>query len=269
MKQITLSAQDKARIFFQFLYRDFYVYLKRIQTYAINFIVLYPLTYIVSFAYIQAKAYFGIDNITQATIFFSGNVILLAMSLAFEFTIILLFDLENDRTIDYRITRLDPLLVLLEHIVFTTLFSFILLLPFFPITALVLQKNFDISHISWPLLFLMLFLSCLCCATYHLLVACALKNSKQIVHFWMRCNLPLMTLGGFWVPWYIMNQYSQYLGILTLFNPLLYATEGMRQAIIGGNMFLSASSCGLGLIIFSLIFTILTSWLFKKKVDHI
>ncbi len=269
MKQMTLSKHERIRIFFAFLKRDFYVYFKRIHTYTINFVILYPLTYIISFAYIQAKVYFGTENVTQATIFFAGNVILLIMSLAFEFTITLLFDLENEHTTDYRITILDPWLVLVEHVTFTTLFSFILLLPFFPITVLCLQNNFDSSHISWPLLFLMLFLSCLCGAAYHILVACALKNSKQIVHFWMRCNLPLITLGGFWTPWYIMNQYSHTLGILSLFNPLLYATEGIRQAIIGGNMFLSASICAIVLIIFSFVFTGVALYLFKKKVDHI
>ena len=269
MKQITLSKRGKARVFFEFLRRDFYVYFKRIRTYAINFIILYPLTYIISFAYIQAKVYFGAENITQATIFFAGNVILLIMSLAFEFTIVLLFDLENEHTIDYRMTILDPWLILVEQITFTTLFSFILLIPFFPITAFCLQGNFDSSHISWPLLFAMLFLSCLFCAAYHLLVACALKNSKQIVHFWMRCNLPLITLGGFWTPWYIMNQYSPVLGMLSLLNPLLYATEGIRQAIIGGNMFLPASSCAIVLIFFSFVFTWIALYLFKKKVDHI
>ncbi|MCL5875675.1 MAG: ABC transporter permease [Candidatus Dependentiae bacterium] len=268
IKQLASHLQV-TRIFFEFLRRDFYVYFKRINTYAINFIILYPLTYIISFAYIQAKSYFGAENTTQATIFFAGNVILLIMNLAFEFTILLLFDLENERTIDYRITLLNPRLILLEHIVFTTLFSFLLLAPFFPITVLILRSHFDSMHISWPLLFVILFLSCLCSAAYHMFIACSLKNSKQIVHFWMRCNLPLITFGGFLTPWYIMNQYSSVIGKVSLLNPFLYATEGIRQAIIGGDMFFPITYCVLVLIIFSCIFSFLACYLFKEKMDHI
>ena len=268
IKHVTLHLQT-ARVFFEFLRRDFYVYFKRINTYAINFIILYPLTYIISFAYIQAKAYFGTDNTTQATIFFAGNLILLIMNLAFEFTILLLFDLENDRTIDYRITLLNPRLILLEQIIFTTLFSFLLLAPFFPLTTLILRTHFDSAHVSWPLLFIILFLSCLCSASYHMFIACSLKSSKQIVHFWMRCNLPLITFGGFVAPWYIMNQYSSIIGMASLCDPFLYATEGIRQAIIGGNLFFPITYCALVLILFSCIFSFLACYLFKKKVDHI
>ncbi len=269
MKQTTAPKLQALRIFFEFLRRDFYVYFKRINTYAINFIILYPLTYIISFAYIQAKAYFGAENVTQATIFFAGNVILLIMSLAFECTILLLFDLENERTIDYRITLINPRLILFEQILFTTLFSFLLLAPFFPLTTFILRTQFDSAHTSWPLLFIMLFLTCLCCAAYHMFIACALKSSKQIVHFWMRCNLPLITFGGFLTPWYIMNQYSSIIGKMSLLNPFLYATEGIRQAIVGGTMFFSIACCTLVLIIFSCIFSFLACHLFKKKVDHI
>lgn len=256
-------------VFAQLLKRDFYVYFKRASTYALNFIVLYPLVSIISYAYLQSKTYFGAQNVTQGTIFFAGSIVLLILSLTFELTILLLFDLENERTIDFRIVLLDPYLVLLEQIVFTTLFSFLMMIPFFPITKLILQDNFDTSNTSWPLLFLIIFLSCLACASYNLLVACALKSSNQLSHLWIRCNLPLLTLGGLWVPWYVVYEYAPGLGLLTLLNPLLYCTEGTRQALIGGTQFLPIGLCMLALLLFSLIFAGISCYLFKKKVDHI
>lgn len=256
-------------IFFEFLRRDFYVYFKRIHTYALNFIILYPVVFIICFGYLQAKAYFSTGNVTQSTIFFAGNIILLIMSLTFEITILLLFDLENERTIDYRRTILDPKLVLLEQILFTTLFTFCMIVPFFPMAKILLQNNLDTTTTSWPLLYLILFFSCLCCSAYHLFVTCALKNSKQIVHFWMRGNWPLLSLGGFWVPWHIMNNYSSVIGTITLLNPLLYATEGIRQAIVNENRFFSIYFCAFGLLFFSILFTLGSFYLFKKKVDHI
>lgn len=264
-----LSTQRSLLLFLAFLKRDLYVYYKRIASYALNFVILYPLVSIISYAYLQSKTYFGAHNATQSTIFFAGSILLLILSLTFELTVLLLFDLENERAIDFRMIMLSPRLVLLEHVIFTTLFSFVMMVPFFPITKLCLQNSFDTSNTSWPLLFAVLLLSCLCCSAYNLLVMCALKNSNQLSHLWIRCNLPLLSLGGLWVPWHIMDLYSSTLGTVTLLNPFLYCTEGVRTAIIGSSDFLPIGICLMALTIFSLIFIQVSWFLFKKKVDHI
>lgn len=256
-------------IFYQFCVRDFYIYAKRINTYIINFVILYPLTYIISFAFIQGQAYFGTNHSAEVTLFFAGNILLLMMSVTFELLISILFDLENTRTIEYRMLILPPRLVLLQQLFFTTLFSFILMIPFFPLSKLILGDIFVSTHTSWPLLMLMVFLSCLCCSAYNLLFSCALKNSRQIVHFWMRINIPLMNFGGFWAPWFIMNEFSPTLGILTQLNPLLYATEGIKQSIIPHKSFFSIGTCCTAIIGFSIICVVLSWYFFKKKVDHI
>lgn len=259
----------QARIFFQFFLRDLYTYGKRIHTYILNFIVIYPTTYIIAFGYIQAKSYFGAENYTQATIFFAGNIILLIISLTFELTITQLFDLEHNRVTDYYITILHPRLVIVHRILFSTVFAFIAMLPFFPLSSMLLGRNFDTTQTNWITLLWILFLTCFCCSCYHMAVTCALRRSSQIVHFWMRLNLPLITIGGFWAPWHTMNYYSPALGIITLINPLLYATEGIRQALIPDTLFFSIESCSLALIAFSGIFMVISWYLFKLKVDHI
>ena len=257
------------RIFWQFLKRDIYIHAKRLSTYLINFVLLYPMVYIICYGYIQARSYFGVDQPTQSTIFFCGTILLLIMSLTFELTIGLLFDMENERTIDYRMILLDPKLVLLEQIVFTSGLTFLLMAPFFPVAKLFLGSALETTNASWPLIGLFLLLSCICFSAYHVFIACALNNSKQIVHLWMRGNWPMISMGGFWVPWYTMYHYSPVLGKLLLVNPVIYATEGIKHSFVPSGEFIPVGYCIGALILFSCIFIVAAWHIFKKKVDHI
>ena len=200
---------------------------------------------------------------------FIGNILLLTLFLCNRSCMELLFDLEGDRYIDYQATLVDARLILVQRIIFASIFSFVILFPFFPVSKLILQSHFDSTNTSWFMLSLILYLSCLCLASYMILVACMLKNSRNLSTFWKRVNVPLLFLGGFLVPWHIINQYSSMLGQIVYLNPFIYMTEGLRHAIIGGNQFLSYNACISGLLIFTLIFTLSSFYFFKKKTDYV
>lgn len=256
-------------IFLQCLRRDVYVYKVRLKRYGINYLLILPALYIFAFAYIQPNVYFGPTHTNMGTMLFVGNVAMLMISMAFGMTAYIIYDLENDRFTDYQITILSPRLFIIEVILFAAIFSFCMLTPFFPLAKLVLQSAFDTSNTSWIKLMILLFVSSFFCASYMLFALLTLKNSSQIQRLWLRFNIPLVFLGGFWVPWYILSQYSPLFGYLTLANPFIYITEGLRSAIIGGDQFISFGICVSMLIILATACLFTTFYVFKKKVDHI
>jgi len=256
-------------LFYQFLKRDYYRYKKQIRQYVINFGILRPLIFSVSIAYIQARVLFGADQTKISTIFFIGNAMLIIMVLTFSLAIRLLFDLEQDRFVAYQITIISPKLLLLERIVFSTLFTFFIMLPFFPASKIILQRSIDTSHTCWPHVFLIMFIGALCLSAYNLMVSCILKSSRQLTSLWMRVNMPLLVLGGLWVPLHIIQSLAPGFRYLFYLNPILYVTEGLRSAILGSPEFLPVWQSSLGLFSLAILFTLLSFYFFKKRVDHI
>jgi len=255
------------RIFLQFLYRDFYIYRKQVWPLLINVCFIYPFIYAVGWGYLRPAVLLG-NNISTGSSMYVGNILLILIIISLRLGLNLLFDLDGIRYVEYQVSLLDPKLVLLERIVFNSLFTFMLAAPFFPISKLILQEYLPTDTTSWAAVYGMLYLSSLLCATYQTLIACTLRP-KSFGNLWARVNNPLLAFGGFWVPKYVITQFSSVLGIIILANPMLYVTEGLRQAFIGGPQFMPLSICAAALIVFSCLFTVLAWHFFKKRIDHI
>jgi len=254
-------------IFVQFLYRDLYVYTRQLRDHIINYSLIYPTLYIFCFAYLQTQIYFhGQSHI--GAIVFSGTCLVPLLVMAFHITFDLLFDLEKNHHIDYQIMALKPQLIILEQILFASIFTFIVMVPFFPLARIFASSYIDLSNISWSSLYLMLYCGSLCVCAYHKLAATVLTVEK-ISMFWTRINHVLLVLGGFWIPLYTIRSFSPTLGLILRLNPIIYLTEGLRQSIVGGNDFLPISQCVAALLTLSVIFTALACHFFKKRVDHI
>ena len=257
------------KLFFQFFRRDAHIHFKRIKYYIVNYGLIFPCMYSLCFGYIQPNLYFETGNTAFATLLYSGTILLPLIVLGYSLTFQLLFDLEHVQFINYQITILNPRLVLLERVIFYAIFLFLIVMPFFPISKLLLQHNLETPNISWPRLAIILFASSLCSVAYHQLAACILKSSRSISQFWSRWNSQLLIFGGFFFPWKTLTQFSTIFGYILLANPFIYMTEGIRQSIIGGPQFLSFSICLIGLLSFTIIFYVASWHFFKKRTDHI
>jgi len=256
-------------IFWQFLRRDYHQYRKQLRMFFISYGLIRPLLFSFSFSYLQANIIFRTQQPTLTTIFLVGNVLLVILVLSFVLAVSLLFDFEQNRFIDYQLSILHPKLIIIERILFSSLFTFFFMLPFFPVAKLLLRDGIATSNASWPQTFLMIYAGSLCYAAYHLFAICLMKNTNSIGSFWVRVNLPLMILGGFWTPLYIIRQSSALLGYVAYLNPTIYLTEGLRRALLGDSAFLPVGVCVSALFGFSVIFTLLSFHFFKKKTDHI
>ena len=254
-------------IFISFLHRDFYVQKPQLKNHFINYSIIYPALYIFCFAYLQTQIYF--QGQTQiGAIVFSGTCLVPLLVMTSHISFDLLFDLEKNHHTDYQITALDPRLLHIEQILFSSFFTFLIMMPFFPLAKIFANSLIDLSNIQWSSLFFILYLGSLCFSAYHKLAA-TIITVKKISMFWTRVNYILLVLGGFWVPLNIISVFSPTLGFLVRLNPVVYLTEGLRQSIVGGSKFLPFAQCASALFVLSIIFTLLSFHFFKKRVDHI
>ncbi|BDC35011.1 hypothetical protein Noda2021_09690 [Candidatus Dependentiae bacterium Noda2021] len=254
------------KLFYAFLMRDFYVYGKRMSKYLINYGIIAPVLYVITFAYLQPHVFFE-SKMAVGLSTFIGNVSQILLSLTYTVISAVLFDLKKHKFTQYQLSILPVKLFIIKEIFFAAIWGFLIVIPFFPLARVLLGSSFSAHSISWPLVFIMLFISALACAAYLFFATSLLKKTEQTRQLWMRVNVPMIILGGFWVPWHVMNAYSPLLGKAVLVNPLIYITEGLRQAIIGGDQFLPLTICIPVLLGFSVVFTLLSFYVFKKKVD--
>lgn len=256
-------------VFFTFLWHDLYTSAKQIKNFIINYALIYPVVFSLTYGYIIPNTAFSAGILPSKTIIFAGNVIVVFLTLAFNLNLSVLTDIEGDRFINYQMILLNPRLVILEKILFSTLLHFCMCLPFFAVSRLILQDSLDTLNFSMVKFLTILFLSSLVFSSYVFLSMCILKGTHQLGIWWRRFNSPLLTLGGSWVPWMVIAKFSTLLGYLILLNPILYITEGMRGAILGESLFIPFKYCVITLIFTIVMLILLSFYFFKKRVDHI
>jgi hypothetical protein len=261
------TSKQSLLVFMQFLYRDYIVRKKHLIDNIINYTCIYPVLFGMQTAYFQSNTYFGSNNIMQNTILFAGNIVLVIMIFTYKQNIGLLFDFENKRFIDYQILMLNPFLVLCERILFTGLYSFILMAPFYPISAYIFADYIDMSSTCWWKLYTILLLGSLCMSAYHVFAACLLESSKNITSLWHRANNIMLSFGGFWIPFYVLYAFSPVLGYLAYLNPCIYITEGIKGSITGNPLFIPFHICASMLIAFIVLITVWAWVVFKRRTD--
>ncbi|KIX85521.1 hypothetical protein J120_00930 [candidate division TM6 bacterium JCVI TM6SC1] len=253
--------------FMALVHRDIHMLKNRIWTYVINYGMIYPIVYTFCFAYLQTRIYFGPENITLRSTLFIGNILLVMLILIYKLTVETLLDLESHKFVAYLANSSSCATVIVERIIFISIFSFLVLVPFYPFAKLLLGTQFDTTHAWWPGTFLVLLCSCWFCTSYCMCAMVYMPTTKALTNFWTRVNQPLFTFGGFWIPLATLSSYSPVLGYLSYANPFIYITEGLRRSLLANPNFLNLYICCSFLSLAGIILTILAIYLFKKRLD--
>lgn len=256
-------------IFYRFLQRDFYTARNSLFGIAFNWAVLVPTMYVFITGYLQPRVFLGANHGQIDMVMFIGSILQSMQLLSYKASVPLLFDLLGERYIEYQATLLKPQLVIIERIFFSTIFTFIMLIGFYPMAKLLLGSTFNTTATSWPAVMLMLLVSSLAMSTYNVWICCTLHSAQSLRKLWVRCNVPLLLLGGFWVPWHLIMKSHPWLAYATLANPLIYISEGLRRAFLNTPDFFAVSTCVAMLLLLSVVFTLLALRSFKKRIDHI
>ncbi|MCL4361220.1 ABC transporter permease [Candidatus Dependentiae bacterium] len=267
MKILNIS-NHQLYIFIIFLLRDLKVYSARFKRYLINYTLFFPILFALCFGYMLPQLS-PLSHILKNGTIFLGSILVVLFPMSFNMLIDILIDLEQERFTDYQITKLNPLLFIIEKVLFCSSVIFIFLLPFLPITKAFLGNQLDLNAIQILPTIAMLYASSLIATSFTMMAICLLKDSSQSRKFWRRCNIPLMITGGFLAPYEIMSKVSPVLRTLTIFNPMLYVTEGLRSAVLNDAQFISYKICIPVIFIYSCIFIVLANKFLKKKMDYV
>ncbi len=263
------TAIRNINIFFQFFHRDILVYIQQWKRLAINNWFLIPSLEAICFGYIVPMVNMSNPTPQAMTAFYAGTILWIMFPLAWGFAVEMMYDFENDRFINYLNRIYNPNFVVLEKILFYACACFINTLPFFPISMLLLGDKFDTTHLHWPKLILILFVGALFCAAYNVFFICYISGMENVSNFWLRVNFPMINLGGVFLSWKAMASYSPMFGYALYLNPLIYLSEGMRNALQGpANHFPYLVSL-LGLSGFTITLTLMAMHFYKKKLDTV
>ncbi|MEX0671961.1 MAG: ABC transporter permease [Candidatus Babeliales bacterium] len=258
-----------ARVFFEIFKRDCIVYSHQWKRLAINNWFITPAIEAICFGYIVPMVSMSQTNPRSMTAFLSGMILWVIFPLAWSFAVELMYDFEHNKFVNYLNTILNPNLVVLEKILFYSAIGFINILPFFPVCMLILGSYFDTTNLDWIKLLCILYAGSLFCAAYNVFFVCYVGGFQQVSNFWMRLNYPMINLGGTFLSWKLMASYSPLLGYALLANPLIYISEGIRNALLGPDNHFHFGLCILALIGFSLVLTLCAMHYYRKKLDTI
>lgn len=258
-----------AKTFFQLLYRDFFVFSKRIKSYGLNYLIIFPVLAIITFGYIQPGVFFGPGNAKTSIILLVGTFCINMLSFCYTLMSPFVFDLEAERFTDYQITLLPPRWLLAELILFPALLASIVSVPFFPLAYAILPHYFNELNTNWPALLMVVISAAFYCSSYIMMALCMTSKATNIRQFWLRFNWPLVVIGGLWIPWHLLEIHMPWLAKIALLDPFTYFTEGIRSSLIGSGQFINHYWCIVALLLSFCIFSMIAAFFFKKKMDHV
>jgi ABC-2 type transport system permease protein len=146
-------------------------------------------------------------------------------------TLPLVLDLGFAREIDDRLLAPLPVwLVVLEKVMFATVRGVIAGAVIFPLAVWILGSNYAVRSDRIPLLCGMLILTA-CAAAGIGLVMGTIVKPEQISLMFTLIFTPLLFTGCTYYPWGALGA-IRWFQILTLFNPLTYASEGLRYSMV-------------------------------------
>ncbi len=182
----------------------------------------------------------------------------------------LVLDLGQFREIDDRL--LAPLsinMVALEKVLFATLRGILGGVLVFPLAAWMLGSGYQVRGDDLGMMLGFMALTALASSTLGLVIGAAIQP-KQLGMIFGIVFIPLIFTGCVFYPWIALYRAPWFM-VLTLLNPLTYASEGLRATMmppVHGSLVptLPTDWVVVGLCITTVIFLVLGMWLFYRRV---
>ena len=174
----------------------------------------------------------GLARAGFGSVLLPGIVALTALTAALQgVTLPLVLDLGFAREIDDRLLAPLPIsLVAVEKVVFAALRGMVAGAVIFPLAAWILGSEFQVRTDRIPILVLIIILTALAGACLGLMLG-TLIQPEQIGLLFALILTPLLFTGCTYYPWSLLDG-IKWFQVVTLFNPLTYAAEGMRYAMV-------------------------------------
>ncbi len=179
-------------------------------------------------------------------------------------------DLDGPQTIAYELTLPLPYwMVWLKNGLYLSLKAMVFnVLPLF-LGKLILGNGLDFSNFSLFRFLIIYIISALFFAMFSLFSTVFTNTLKGYSRLQSHLVRPMIFLNGFTASWIIVYSISPALGIFMRCLPWIYAYEGCRAAILGQDGYINIWVCVGMLTLFTLLCTIASLRLFKKRMDCI
>ena len=178
-------------------------------------------------------------------------------------------DFDEIKRINFELALpISPRLVFVKHGLAYALHASITAFPALFLGKIVLWNIFDMSNFSFVLFSLIFVLNNVLWAFVCLWMVGFCK-ADSLFHMRLRLIEPLLFIGCFWCSWHTLYNVFPFLGYVMLANPLTYAMEGARAAVLGQSGFIPYW-VSVGMLSF---FIVLFAWLalrsLKKRLDFV
>ena len=192
--------------------------------------LLQPLFFLFIFGAVLPKI--GLARAGFGSVLLPGIVALTALTAALQgVTLPLVLDLGFAREIDDRLLSPLPVsMVAIEKIIFAALRGIIAGVVIFPLARWILGTGFQVRTDRLGLLIVVLVLSAFVGASLGMMIGTLIKP-EQIGLMFALILTPLLFTGCTYYPWSLLSS-LKWFQVITLFNPLTYAAEGMRAAMV-------------------------------------
>lgn len=179
-------------------------------------------------------------------------------------------DITGERVVDYYITLPIPTwLYFGTQITFYTCRSLVPSLIIMLLSKLILFSTFDLSIVCWWQAAIIIMLSTIFCSTFSLFVTSLVRDMDSVDNISMRFLLPMWFFGGSQFSWAMLQATVPLFAYINLFNPLIYAMEGVHVAFLGQAGYLQFWLCCMMLIIFSIVCAYTGARRLIKRLDCI
>jgi|GEM_PF-923156 len=177
-------------------------------------------------------------------------------------------DLDGPQTIAYELTLPLPYwMVWLKNSLYLSLKAILFnTLPLF-LGKIILGSQLNFSHFSLFKFSIIYTISALFFGAFALFTTVLTNTLKSYSRLQANFIRPMTFLNGFTSSWAITYAISPVLGIFMRCLPWIYAYEGCRAAILGQDGYINIWVCVGMLTLYTIVFTMASLWLFKKRMD--
>ena len=248
--------------------RQFFLIKNSLGDLFINYAIIWPCIFSFSSGYFVPLVFFPQDPINKGTELMVGMVLLQAFVVAYFMMVDLISERESSGILHYHITATSFGAAFAARVLFYVMYVFCALLPFLPVSKLLLGEHLYTDLISWPLLVVVLFFVVTLVVTYVFALAALVREMRSIEYVWSYGVEPFLWLSGMWAPTYAIAK-SGVPGItyFLMINPFGYASDVLRQLFFNDPRF---SSVGISVLIMFLatVFFVAVAYRLLRKQIH-
>ncbi len=199
-----------------------------------------------------------------------GTFAMRVFHLGFTGALKTVFDLKHNRFIDYQLTLPLPKRWLFGTYVLARSIELVVINGPLIIFGLVLLRSLvDLSQANWLLFGAFFVVNVSYFALFFLAIGYAYEFHWFMNNVWPRRLAPMFCLSAIFFVWADVYAFSPVFGFLFLLNPLTYATEGLRAAMLGSTGFIPVWICTLALVVFAGFTTIFLKRCIYERIDPV